>query len=58
MVLPPLVGVMSFMFLYGESGLVTRFLQDLFGLQEPPFRLGGWREFCWFTPTPCMFIST
>ncbi|GGA47947.1 iron ABC transporter permease [Kroppenstedtia guangzhouensis] len=41
MVLPSLVGVMSFMFLYGESGLVTRFLQDLFGLQEPPFRLRG-----------------
>lgn len=41
MVLPSLVGVMSFMFLYGESGLVTRSLQDFFGLQEPPFRLRG-----------------
>jgi iron(III) transport system permease protein len=40
-VLPSLVGVMSFMFLYGESGLVTRFIQDLFDLKEPPFKLGG-----------------
>ncbi|MGI6125992.1 MAG: ABC transporter permease [Planifilum sp.] len=40
-VLPPLVGVMSFLFLYGESGLITRTLQSLLGLEEPPFRLGG-----------------
>ena len=40
-VLPPLVGVMSFLFLYGESGLITRTLQSLLGLDEPPFRLGG-----------------
>jgi iron(III) transport system permease protein len=40
-VLPPLVGVLSFMFLYGESGLVTRTIQDLFGLDKPPFKLSG-----------------
>ncbi|PTX64619.1 iron(III) transport system permease protein [Melghirimyces profundicolus] len=40
-VLPSLVGVMSFLFLYGESGLVTRSIQDLFGLEEPPFKLSG-----------------
>jgi iron(III) transport system permease protein len=40
-VLPPLVGVMSFMFLYGESGLVTRTIQDWFGLDNAPFKLNG-----------------
>lgn len=40
-VLPSLVGVLAFLFLYGESGLVTRFLQDLFHLKEPPFKLSG-----------------
>ncbi len=40
-VLPSLVGVMSFLFLYGESGLVTRAIQDLFGWEEPPFSLTG-----------------
>ncbi|HXV16298.1 MAG TPA: hypothetical protein VD758_05940, partial [Gemmatimonadaceae bacterium] len=29
--LPPLVGVIAFLFLYGESGLVTRAIQRLFG---------------------------
>lgn len=40
-VLPPLVGVMSFMFLYGESGLVTRTIQDWFNMDEAPFKLSG-----------------
>lgn len=41
--LPPLVGVISFLFLYGESGIVTRSLQLLLGLERPPWRLvGGW----------------
>jgi len=39
--LPPLVGVIAFLFLYGESGLVTRAIQRLFGLQEAPWRLTG-----------------
>ncbi|PYV41610.1 MAG: iron ABC transporter permease, partial [Acidobacteria bacterium] len=39
--LPPLVGVISFMFLYGESGVLTRSLQHWLGLQEPPFSLKG-----------------
>jgi iron(III) transport system permease protein len=41
MVLPSLVGVMSFLFLYGESGLVTRTVQHLLGLSTPPFTLSG-----------------
>jgi iron(III) transport system permease protein len=41
--LPPLVGVIAFLFLYGESGILTRSIQALFGLERPPWRLtGGW----------------
>jgi iron(III) transport system permease protein len=41
--LPPLVGVISFLFLYGESGIVTRGIQLLLGLEQAPWRLvGGW----------------
>ncbi len=41
--LPPLVGVISFLFLYGESGIVTRGIQSVLGLDDPPWRLvGGW----------------
>ncbi|HEY8164165.1 MAG TPA: iron ABC transporter permease [Gemmatimonadaceae bacterium] len=39
--LPPLVGVIAFLFLYGESGLVTRALQRLLGMREAPWRLTG-----------------
>jgi len=40
-VLPPLVGVIAFLFLYGESGFVARFLQSLLGLSQSPWRLQG-----------------
>ncbi len=40
-VLPPLVGVISFMFLYGETGILPRGIQALFNLQEPPFKIDG-----------------
>jgi iron(III) transport system permease protein len=41
--LPPLVGVIAFLFLYGESGIFTRTVQWTFGLERPPWRLvGGW----------------
>ncbi len=39
--LPPLVGVIAFLFLYGETGFVTRSVQILLGLREPPWRLNG-----------------
>jgi iron(III) transport system permease protein len=39
--LPPLVGVIAFLFLYGESGLVTRGIQRLLHLQTAPWRLTG-----------------
>jgi iron(III) transport system permease protein len=40
-VLPPLVGVIAFLFLYGESGIVPRALMTAFGLAEAPWRLRG-----------------
>jgi iron(III) transport system permease protein len=39
--LPPLVGVVAFLFLYGESGVITRAVQELFRLKEPPWTLNG-----------------
>jgi iron(III) transport system permease protein len=39
--LPPLVGVLAFLFLYGESGVVTRGVQRALGLQAPPWSLTG-----------------
>ena len=39
--LPPLVGVLAFLFLYGESGFLTRSVQYLFGLDGAPWRLRG-----------------
>ncbi len=40
-VLPPLVGVIAFLFLYGESGFVARAVQRLLGLDHAPWRLQG-----------------
>ncbi|KAA3657703.1 MAG: iron ABC transporter permease, partial [Calditrichaeota bacterium] len=40
-VLPPLVGVVAFVFLLGESGIIPRFLQYIFELSTPPFYLEG-----------------
>jgi len=39
--LPPLVGVIAFLFLYGESGFLARIVQGLLGLERPPWRLTG-----------------
>jgi len=40
-VLPPLVGVLAFLFLYGEGGVFARALQALTRSAEPPWRLSG-----------------
>lgn len=40
-VLPPLVGVIAFLFLYGESGFVGRAVALLLGLDDAPWRLRG-----------------
>jgi iron(III) transport system permease protein len=40
--LPPLVGVLAFLFLYGESGFLTRAVQGSLRLESAPWRLQGW----------------
>jgi iron(III) transport system permease protein len=40
-VLPPLVGVIAFLFLYGETGFVARMVQAILRLEDPPWRLEG-----------------
>ena len=40
-VLPPLVGVIAFLFLYGESGFVSLMVQRLLHLEQPPWALEG-----------------
>ena len=39
--LPPLVGVIAFVFLFGESGFLARGIQHLLDLERPPWRLTG-----------------
>jgi iron(III) transport system permease protein len=39
--LPPLVGVVAFLFLYGESGFVTRIVQAMIGAKDPPWKFRG-----------------
>jgi len=39
--LPPLVGVIAFLFLYGESGVITRAVQDVLHLNHAPWTLNG-----------------
>ena len=39
--LPPLVGVIAFLFLYSESGVFTRAVQRLLSMEEAPWRLTG-----------------
>jgi iron(III) transport system permease protein len=39
--LPPLVGTISFLFLYGETGFFTRGVQLLLGMSDAPWRLTG-----------------
>ncbi len=40
-VLPPLVGVLSFLFLWGETGFAARLVQQVTGRLDPPWRLQG-----------------
>lgn len=39
--LPPLVGVIAFLFLFGESGFLARFLMLVLGLESAPWQLMG-----------------
>ncbi len=40
-VLPPLVGVVAFLFLYGESGLFAHLVMAVTGAETPPWRFEG-----------------
>jgi len=40
-VLPPLVGVIAFLFLFGESGFIARAIQAALHLENAPWRLQG-----------------
>jgi len=42
LVLPPLVGTIAFIFLFGESGILARMVQNAFNLQSSPWTLRGW----------------
>ena len=40
-VLPPLVGVVAYLFLYGESGLLAHLVMAITGAETPPWRFEG-----------------
>lgn len=48
LVLPPLVGTVAFIFLFGESGILAHFVQQLFHLQTSPWTLRGWPALLFF----------
>ena len=61
LVLPPLVGTIAFIFLCGESGILARFVQWLFGLKSAPWSLRGWTAlllFHTYTMYPFFYILT
>jgi iron(III) transport system permease protein len=61
LVLPPLVGTVAFIFLCGESGILAHSIQNLFGLQNPPWRLRGWPAlllFHTYTMYPFFYVLT
>ena len=39
---PPLVGVVAFLFLLNDNGLLTRVMTMMFDLQSAPFKFEGW----------------
>ncbi|HEU4766042.1 MAG TPA: iron ABC transporter permease [Pyrinomonadaceae bacterium] len=61
LVLPPLVGTVAFIFLYGESGILAHSIQNLFGLASPPWTLQGWAALLFFhtyTMYPFFYVLT
>lgn len=48
LVLPPLVGTIAFIFLCGESGILSRLIQRAFHLDAPPWSLHGWGALLFF----------
>lgn len=61
LVLPPLVGTVAFIFLFGESGILARFVQSIFGLETSPWSLRGWTALLFFhtyTMYPFFYMLT
>ncbi|HET9479815.1 MAG TPA: ABC transporter permease subunit, partial [Pyrinomonadaceae bacterium] len=61
LVLPPLVGAVAFIFLFGESGILAHSIQNLFGLQNAPWQLAGWPAlllFHTYTMYPFFYVLT
>ncbi len=61
LVLPPLVGTVAFIFLFGESGILARFVQSIFGLANSPWSLRGWSALLFFhtyTMYPFFYMLT
>ena len=61
LVLPPLVGTVAFLFLFGESGVLARGIQNLLGLERPPWTFTGWPALLLFhayTMYPFFYVFT
>ena len=61
LVLPPLVGTVAFIFLFGESGILAHGIQNLLALENPPWRLRGWPAlllFHTYTMYPFFYVLT
>jgi iron(III) transport system permease protein len=61
LVLPPLVGTVSFIFLCGESGILARLSQTMFHLERSPWSLRGWPAlllFHTYTMYPFFYVLT
>ena len=61
LVLPPLVGTVAFIFLYGETGILAHAVQNLLALETPPWSLQGWGALLFFhtyTMYPFFYVLT
>lgn len=61
LVLPPLVGTVAFIFLCGESGILSRSIQNVFHLSQAPWSLRGWGAillFHTYTMYPFFYVLT
>lgn len=61
LVLPPLVGTIAFIFLLGESGILSRVVQNILGLSSTPWTLRGWPAlllFHTYTMYPFFYVLT
>ena len=61
LVLPPLVGTVAFIFLFGESGILARLVQSALSLESSPWSLRGWPAlllFHTYTMYPFFYMLT